>query len=66
MAESLLNVSFRPVAGYVNICPQAFNNIRANELTQWEATIKHELIHAFVFSTALYAKYEGAKGRARR
>ncbi|RCN31673.1 Leishmanolysin [Ancylostoma caninum] len=57
---------FRPVAGYVNICPHLFNKIKVNELSQWEATIKHELIHAFVFSTTLYARYKPAKGRARR
>ncbi|KAK6757598.1 hypothetical protein RB195_015425 [Necator americanus] len=49
----------RPVAGFVNVCPNAFNNMKSNDVTQWEATIKHELIHAFVFSTTLYTKYQG-------
>ncbi|EYB82785.1 hypothetical protein Y032_0351g3242 [Ancylostoma ceylanicum] len=63
---SLDRLTKRPVAGYVNVCPGLFNKIKANEMSQWEATIKHELIHAFVFSTTLYARYRGAKGKAKR
>ncbi|KAK5974675.1 hypothetical protein GCK32_006605, partial [Trichostrongylus colubriformis] len=51
----------RPVAGHVNICPDAFDNMKSNEFSQWEATIKHELIHAFVFSTSLFQMFPRAK-----
>ncbi|KAK6024892.1 hypothetical protein OSTOST_09222, partial [Ostertagia ostertagi] len=50
----------RPIAGQVNICPDALDNMKSNEVHQWEATIKHELIHAFVFSTALFKEFPGA------
>uniref|UniRef100_A0A183FQU1 Leishmanolysin-like peptidase n=1 Tax=Heligmosomoides polygyrus TaxID=6339 RepID=A0A183FQU1_HELPZ len=51
----------RPIAGHVNICPDSFNHMMANELSQWESTIKHELIHVFVFSPSLFKKFPGAK-----
>ncbi|KAK5971907.1 hypothetical protein GCK32_015897, partial [Trichostrongylus colubriformis] len=53
----------RPIAGHVNICPEAFDKMRSNEVSQWESTIKHELIHALVFSTRLFKHFLGA-GRA--
>ncbi|CAJ0588875.1 unnamed protein product, partial [Cylicocyclus nassatus] len=44
--------------------------MKANELDQWEATIKHELIHAFVFSNSLYQRFRvpfrGAKNAAHK
>ncbi|RCN38978.1 hypothetical protein ANCCAN_15109 [Ancylostoma caninum] len=54
-------ISRRPISGYVNICPTAFNAMQRNEMQQWLSTIKHELIHAFVFSTSHYQNYVGAK-----
>ncbi|RCN25520.1 hypothetical protein ANCCAN_28767 [Ancylostoma caninum] len=40
--------------------------MKANDISQWEATIKHELIHAFVFSTSLFPKYQLAKGPSKK
>lgn len=34
--------------------------MKSNEMAQWQATLKHELIHAFVFSSSLYPKFVGA------
>ncbi|EYB82779.1 hypothetical protein Y032_0351g3240 [Ancylostoma ceylanicum] len=56
----------RPIAGFVNVCPEAFNRMKASEISQWEATIKHELIHAFVFSTSLFPKFPLAKGNPKK
>ncbi|EYB88154.1 hypothetical protein Y032_0252g247 [Ancylostoma ceylanicum] len=54
-------ITKRPISGYVNICPSAFNAMQRNEMSQWLSTIKHELIHAFVFSTSHFQNYVGAK-----
>ncbi|KAK6051211.1 hypothetical protein COOONC_11284 [Cooperia oncophora] len=51
----------RPISGYMNICPIAFNAIQHNEMHQWLSTIKHELIHAFVFSPSHFQKFVGAQ-----
>ncbi|VDM54698.1 unnamed protein product [Angiostrongylus costaricensis] len=50
----------RPIAGHVNICLSAFKSFKAHEISLWEATIKHELIHAFVFSPSLFPLFKGA------
>lgn len=50
----------RPIAGYINVCATAFIRMKSNEMAQWQATLKHELIHAFVFSSSLYPKFVGA------
>ncbi|KAE9419426.1 hypothetical protein Angca_007570, partial [Angiostrongylus cantonensis] len=49
----------RPIAGHVNICLSAFKGMKAHEVSLWEATIKHELIHAFVFSPSLFPMFKG-------
>ncbi|WKY09041.1 hypothetical protein Q1695_001860 [Nippostrongylus brasiliensis] len=50
----------RPLSGYVNICPYQFNRMKSNEMSQWLATVKHELTHAFVFSQSHFARFPGA------
>lgn len=60
-ACNLHSVTKRPISGFVNVCPQSFDKIQKNEMTQWLSTIKHELIHAFVFSTSHYPRFIGAK-----
>ncbi|VDL83343.1 unnamed protein product [Nippostrongylus brasiliensis] len=49
-----------PLSGYVNICPYQFNRMKSNEMSQWLATVKHELTHAFVFSQSHFARFPGA------
>ncbi|VDL74856.1 unnamed protein product [Nippostrongylus brasiliensis] len=49
---------FRPISGYVNICPITFGKFKSNEMAQWLATIKHELTHNEAMSavaTQVYA-----------
>lgn len=38
---------FRPVAGYVNLCPESIS-IKAHDIHQMHSTIKHEILHALV------------------
>ncbi|KJH53660.1 Leishmanolysin [Dictyocaulus viviparus] len=56
---SLDRYTERPIAAFVNICPYAFNRMKPFEISSWEATVKHELIHALVFSPALFKKFNG-------
>ncbi|CAJ0588872.1 unnamed protein product [Cylicocyclus nassatus] len=58
---SLHPITHRPISGYVNVCPDAFDAMQKNEMSRWLSTIKHELIHAFVFSTSHYRNFIGAK-----
>lgn len=53
-------VTKRPVAGFINVCPKAFNDMRNYEIAQWKATINHELIHALVFQWSLFRSFVGA------
>ncbi|VDM77489.1 unnamed protein product [Strongylus vulgaris] len=55
---SLEQTPRRPIAGFVNICPKQFNKIKAAEIHQWEATVKHELVHALVFSPTLFRHFQ--------
>jgi len=41
---------FRPIAGSVNLCPNA---IQGNDMEQVIATVKHELLHAMVCNCKL-------------
>lgn len=43
----------------MNVCLSSFKDIRSDEMTKWLAVIKHELLHAFVFSESLYRKFVG-------
>jgi len=53
----------RPVAGFINICPE---KVTASELrTSYNevlATIKHEIFHALAFSPSLYAFFRSKSG----
>jgi hypothetical protein len=40
-------VLFRPVAGYVNICPHSVSS-KQSDIHSALATLKHEILHALV------------------
>ncbi|CAJ0605505.1 unnamed protein product [Cylicocyclus nassatus] len=63
---SLHPVTHRPISGYVNVCPEAFEAMQKNEMSKWLSLMKHELIHAFVFSTSHYKNFIGAKPEVQR
>uniref|UniRef100_A0A7I5EDF5 Leishmanolysin-like peptidase n=1 Tax=Haemonchus contortus TaxID=6289 RepID=A0A7I5EDF5_HAECO len=50
-------VTNRPTAGFMNICPEIFLKTKANKLERWKSFIKHELIHALVFSQPLFSNF---------
>lgn len=49
----------RPVAGFINVCPNKIYNRDSEELL---STIKHEIYHALGFSPSLYAFYRNSTG----
>ncbi|KAK2165783.1 hypothetical protein LSH36_45g05007 [Paralvinella palmiformis] len=51
----------RPVAGYVNLCPNSIST-KGHDLHQMHSTIKHEILHALGFSAGLYAFYRDQHG----
>lgn len=51
----------RPVAGYVNICPQSVS-AKQSDIHSALATLKHEILHALGFSAGLYAFFVDADG----
>ncbi|XGW05991.1 hypothetical protein V3C99_016384 [Haemonchus contortus] len=53
-------VTNRPIAGYMNICPDKFHGTLPHKLWEWRDIIRHELIHALVFSQMLFQKFPGA------
>jgi leishmanolysin-like peptidase len=54
----------RPIAGHVNICPDALST-HAHDQEILLSTIKHEILHALGFSAGLYAFFRDAEGRPR-
>nr|CDJ95402.1 Peptidase M8 domain containing protein [Haemonchus contortus] len=56
-------VTNRPAAGFMNICPEVFLRTKANKLERWKSIIKHELIHALVFSQSLFRNFPGVGKR---
>ena len=54
----------RPVAGHTNICPEAISNIE-RDIQSLESTLKHELLHAFGFSSSLFAFFRDSDGESR-
>lgn len=52
-------LSDRPVAGFINVCPNKISNRDTKELL---STIKHEIYHALGFSPSLYAFYRNSTG----
>nr|CDJ95403.1 Peptidase M8 domain containing protein [Haemonchus contortus] len=60
-AHCLLDeITSRPVAGFLNICPDKFHGTKPHKLWEWRKVIRHELIHAFIFSKMLFQKFPGA------
>ncbi|XGW04820.1 hypothetical protein V3C99_015752 [Haemonchus contortus] len=59
-------VTNRPVAGYVNICPKWLHSFDSHKFGEYVGTIKHELIHTFVFSPPLFRFFPGAGKHPRR
>ncbi|ESN92826.1 hypothetical protein HELRODRAFT_69677, partial [Helobdella robusta] len=58
-----LDASFdRPVAGYVNMCPDEIS-LKMFDLHQMHFTIKHEILHALGFSSGLFAFYRDKNGQ---
>ncbi|XGW06157.1 hypothetical protein V3C99_016462 [Haemonchus contortus] len=53
-------ITKRPVAGYMNICPHLLKEITPARLDAWEATLKHELFHTLSFSMSLFPYFPGA------
>jgi leishmanolysin-like peptidase len=52
----------RPVAGYVNICPQSVSS-KQSDIGSALATLKHEILHALGFSAGLYAFFLDQNGK---
>lgn len=53
----------RPVAGFLNICPNKMKNMtKQNHHHELLATLKHEIFHALGFSPSLYAFYRNSTG----
>jgi len=42
----------RPVAGYVNLCPESVST-KPHDIHQMHSTIKHEMLHALVSITLI-------------
>nr|CDJ81503.1 leishmanolysin family protein [Haemonchus contortus] len=53
-------ITKRPVAGFMNICPHLLKEITLARLDAWEGTLKHELIHTLSFSMSLFPYFPGA------
>ncbi len=52
----------RPVAGYVNICPQSVS-AKQSDVHSILATLQHEILHALGFSAGLYAFFVDSNGK---
>jgi len=52
----------RPVAGHTNICPEAISTAE-RDIRSLGSTLKHELLHAFGFSSSLFAFFRDKQGR---
>ncbi|XP_038046399.1 leishmanolysin-like peptidase [Patiria miniata] len=51
----------RPIAGYINLCPQALTSDPVQHTMQL-TTVQHEIIHSLGFTAALYAFYRDSDG----
>uniref|UniRef100_A0A7I4YPQ5 Leishmanolysin-like peptidase n=1 Tax=Haemonchus contortus TaxID=6289 RepID=A0A7I4YPQ5_HAECO len=58
-------ITNRPIAGHVNICPQKFLKMETSDFSHWSTIVNHELVHAFVFSQTLFRMFPGA-GKSRQ
>jgi leishmanolysin-like peptidase len=53
----------RPIAGFLNICPDKISNMtKQGNRHELLATFKHEIFHALGFSPSLYAFYRNSSG----
>ncbi|KAL6744540.1 hypothetical protein Aduo_017463 [Ancylostoma duodenale] len=52
----------RPIAGFANICPWALRRDQPGHFYMWRSTLKHELMHALIFTPILYPYYQAATG----
>ncbi|XGW05986.1 hypothetical protein V3C99_016383 [Haemonchus contortus] len=53
-------ITKKPVAGFMNICPDKFHETKSHKLLEWRNVIRHELIHALVFSDVHFQNFPGA------
>lgn len=49
----LVCVSFRPIAGYANLCPAMISS-QPQEFEGMLSTVKHEIIHALVSAATFF------------
>ncbi|VDN02329.1 unnamed protein product [Thelazia callipaeda] len=54
----------RPIAGHVNLCPNALSTA-AHDREVLISTVKHEILHALGFSAGLYAFFRDENGNPR-
>ncbi|XP_062519504.1 leishmanolysin-like peptidase [Corticium candelabrum] len=54
----------RPVAGYMNLCPNLLS-AKSEDYVLQLAVVKHEMLHALGFSSQLYAFYRDKSGQPR-
>uniref|UniRef100_A0A0N5AQC7 Leishmanolysin-like peptidase n=1 Tax=Syphacia muris TaxID=451379 RepID=A0A0N5AQC7_9BILA len=54
----------RPIAGHVNLCPNALS-VEAHDREVLQSTVKHEILHALGFSAGLYAFFRDENGLPR-
>uniref|UniRef100_A0A7I4YXD3 Leishmanolysin-like peptidase n=1 Tax=Haemonchus contortus TaxID=6289 RepID=A0A7I4YXD3_HAECO len=54
------DVTYRPIAGNLNICPQKLKESTQKLLDAWQRVLVHEIIHALAFSVYLFPYYPGA------
>lgn len=52
----------RPIAGYINFCPNSLEGMTRDFLYD---VAKHELIHALAFSSSLFPFWRNSSGGAR-
>uniref|UniRef100_A0A914REA0 Leishmanolysin-like peptidase n=1 Tax=Parascaris equorum TaxID=6256 RepID=A0A914REA0_PAREQ len=51
--EKNVQIRFRPIAGHVNLCPNALST-QPHDQEVLLSTVKHEILHALGFSAGLY------------
>lgn len=55
-------LSFRPIAGHANLCPDSIST-KPQDLETFLSTVKHEILHALGFSVSLYAYFRDKDGK---
>lgn len=59
-----MQICFRPIAGHVNLCPNALST-QPHDQEVLLSTVKHEILHALGFSAGLYAFFRDDNGKPR-